>query len=85
MKPKILIIDDDSSLRRVLEYNLLEAGYAVTAAASGEEGLRLCNEVSPALVITDMKMPGMDGMEVLRSVKKCSAETLVIIMTAFGT
>jgi two-component system NtrC family response regulator len=41
MKPKILIIDDDSSLRRVLEYNLLEAGYAVTAAASGEEGLRL--------------------------------------------
>ena len=72
MKPKILIIDDDSSLRRVLEYNLLEAGYAVTAAASGEEGLRLCGEVSPALVITDMKMPGMDGMEVLKSVKKCS-------------
>lgn len=85
MKPKILIIDDDSSLRRVLEYNLLAAGYAVTAAASGEEGLRLFSEVSPALVITDMKMPGMDGMQVLKKIKECSAETLVIIMTAFGT
>jgi DNA-binding NtrC family response regulator len=85
MKPEILIIDDDISLRRVLEYNLLEAGYPVTAAASGEEGLHLFEEQRHQLVITDMKMPGMDGMQVLKSIKKCSAETLVIIMTAFGT
>lgn len=85
MKPTILIIDDDTSLRRVLEYNLQEAGYAVATAASGEEGVRLHGEVSPSLVITDMKMPGMDGMQVLKAIKERSAETLVIMITAFGT
>jgi two-component system NtrC family response regulator len=85
MKPTIIIIDDDTSLRRVLEYNLQETGYAVGTAASGEEGLRLFDEVSPALVITDMKMPGMDGMQVLKAIKERSAETLVIMITAFGT
>jgi two-component system NtrC family response regulator len=85
MPPKILIIDDDTSLRRVLEYNLQEAGYAVGTAASGEEGLQLFDEVSPALVITDMKMPGMDGMQVLNEIKERSPETLVIMITAFGT
>ena len=85
MRPTILIIDDDNSLRRVLEYNLQEAGYAVGTAASGEEGLRLFAEVSPALVITDMKMPGLDGMQVLKAIKEQSPETLVIMITAFGT
>ncbi len=85
MNTNILVIDDDNSLRRVLEYNLQEAGYAVTAASSGEEGLRLFNEVLPALVITDMKMPGMDGMQVLKAIKERSPETLVIVITAFGT
>ena len=85
MKPKILIIDDDNSLRRVLEYNLQEAGYAVTAAASGEEGVRLFGEVDPAVVITDMKMSGMDGMQVLKEIKGRSPETLVIMITAFGS
>ena len=85
MTPTIIIIDDDTSLRRVLEYNLQEAGYAVGTAASGEEGLRLFDEVSPALVITDMKMPGMDGMQVLKAIKERAPETLVIMITAFGT
>jgi DNA-binding NtrC family response regulator len=85
MKPKILIIDDDTSLRRVLEYNLQEAGYQVVAAAGGEEGLRLFGEEAPALVITDMKMPGMDGLQVLKAIKERSPETLVMIITAFGT
>lgn len=85
MKRTILVIDDDSSLRRVLEYNLFEAGYRVVVADSGEEGLRLFDEVSPAMVITDMKMSGMDGMAVLQQVKERSPETLVIIITAFGS
>ena len=85
MKPTILIIDDDTSLRRVLEYNLQEAGYSVAAAAGGEEGLRLFAEVQPFLVISDMKMPGMDGMQVLQSVKQRSPETPVIMITAFGS
>lgn len=85
MIPKILVIDDDTSLRRVLEYNLQEAGYQVVSAEDGEKGVRLFTEEAPALVITDMKMPGMDGMQVLKAVKERSPETLVIMITAFGT
>ena len=84
MKAKILVIDDDTSLRRVLEYNLQEEGYEVLAASSGEEGLYLFGQSPPNLVITDMNMPGMDGLMVLKSVKDRSPETLVIIITAFG-
>ncbi|GAB7027368.1 sigma-54-dependent transcriptional regulator [Geotalea toluenoxydans] len=85
MKGKILVIDDDNSLRRVLEYNLKEEGYEVQAASSGEEGLFLFGQSQPDLVITDMKMSGMDGLMVLKSIKERSPETLVIIITAFGT
>ena len=85
MKPAILVIDDDSSLRRVLEYSLQDAGYQAFSAASGEEGLAILAEESPALVISDMKMPGMDGMQLLKAIKERSPETLVIMITAFGT
>ena len=85
MKAKILVIDDDTSLRRVLEYNLQEEGYEVQATASGEEGLFLFKQFRPDLVITDMKMSGMDGLKVLNSIKESSPDTLVIIITAFGT
>lgn len=85
MKAKILIIDDDNSLRRVLEYNLQEEGYEVHAASSGEEGLYWFGQTKPDLVITDMKMTGMDGLMVLKSIKERSPETLVMIITAFGT
>ena len=84
MKQKILVIDDDPSLRRVLEYNLVEEGYEVTVTASGGEGLLAFDELSPALVITDLKMPGIDGFQVLREIKERSPETLVMIITAFG-
>jgi DNA-binding NtrC family response regulator len=85
VKAKILVIDDDTSLRRVLEYNLQEEGYEVQAASSGEEGLYLFGLDQPDLIITDMKMSGMDGLMVLKSIKERSPETLVIIVTAFGT
>jgi two-component system NtrC family response regulator len=85
MTPKILVVDDDASLRRVVEYNLQEAGYYVLTATCGEEGLRLFTEETPALVITDMKMSGMDGMQLLKAVKELSPEVLVIMITAFGT
>ncbi len=85
MKAKILVIDDDTSLRRVLEYNLQEYGYEVQTASSGEEGLYWFGQSQPDLVITDMNMPGMDGLMVLKSIKERSPETLVIIITAFGT
>lgn len=85
MKTKILVIDDDTSLRRVLEYNLEEEGFEVLAAASGEEGLYIFGEQQPTLVITDMKMTGMDGLMVLKAIKARSPNTVVLILTAFGT
>ena len=84
MRHTILIIDDDISLRRVLEYNLQEEGYDVVTAASGAEGLELFERHRPALVITDLKMPGMSGFQVLAAIKERSPETLVMVITAFG-
>jgi len=84
MPPKILVIDDDSSLRRVLEYNLQQEGYDVYTAADGETGLQLFAEKAPAVVITDLKMPGKSGFEVLSAVKERSPATVVIVLTAFG-
>lgn len=81
---KILIIDDDTSLRRVLEYNLQEAGYMALTAADGETGLTLFDEQQPDLVITDLKMPGMSGFQVLAAVKERAPLTPVIVITAFG-
>jgi len=85
MKPLILVVDDDASLRRVLEYNLTSAGYSVVAASSGEEGLALFAAKKPSLIISDMQMPGISGLQLLAAVKAGSPETLVIIITAFGS
>jgi len=84
MTRKILIIDDDNSFRRILEYNLQEEGYQVLSASSGEDGLVLFAEQAPDLVITDMKMGRMNGVDVLSSIKQQSPDALVIIITAFG-
>jgi DNA-binding NtrC family response regulator len=84
MKEKILIIDDDPSFRRVLGYNLQEEGYEVIAAKSGGDGLREFDEHRPPLVVTDLKMTGIDGFRVLREIKERSPDTIVIIVTAFG-
>jgi DNA-binding NtrC family response regulator len=84
MKRRILVIDDDASLRRILEYNLQEEGYEVLACSSGEEGLRLADSFRPELVISDVMMPGMDGFQLLQAVRERAPDTLVIIITAFG-
>jgi len=82
---KILVIDDDESLRRVLEYNLAQEGYAVLTAASGEQGLELLRKEGADLVVTDVRMAGMDGMRVMEEVRKHDPDIQVIILTAFGT
>jgi DNA-binding NtrC family response regulator len=81
----VLVIDDDDSLRRVIEYTLQEAGYRVLTAAEGGEGLRIFALEHPPVVITDIQMPGLSGYEVLRKVREDRPETLVIVITAFGT
>jgi DNA-binding NtrC family response regulator len=82
---KILVIDDDESLRRVLEYNLAQEGYAVLTAASGEQGLELLKKEGADLVLTDVRMSGMNGLQVMEEVRKLDAKIQVIILTAFGT
>jgi two-component system NtrC family response regulator len=84
-KLSILLIDDDDSLRRVIEYSLTDGGYKVRAAASGEEGLRLFEKDVFDAVITDITMPGMNGMEVLAKVRQNDERLPVIIITAYGT
>ena len=84
-KPSILLIDDDDSLRRVMEFSLTEAGHRVQTAASGEDGLRLFAKGSFDAVVTDITMPGMSGMEVLAKVHERDAGLPVIMITAYGT
>ncbi|MFC1855237.1 sigma-54-dependent transcriptional regulator [Thermodesulfobacteriota bacterium] len=84
-KKKILVIDDDLSLQRVIEYNLNEAGYETKVACSGEEGLDIFHKEHFDLVISDMRMKKIDGMEVLKQVKESSPQTLFIIITAYAT
>ncbi|MEO8595899.1 MAG: sigma-54 dependent transcriptional regulator [Candidatus Solibacter sp.] len=81
----ILVVDDDESLRRITQMQLEDAGYPVTTASSGDEGLRLVEEGGPALVITDLKMPGMSGLELLKAVRANHPQTAVVLVTAFGT
>lgn len=82
---KILVIDDDHSYRRVLEYNLEAEGYNALSASSGEDGLALFHEQKPDLIITDMKMQGISGLDVLYAVKKIAPAMRVIVLTAFGS
>jgi DNA-binding NtrC family response regulator len=84
-KSTILLIDDDDSLRRVIEFSLTEAGHKVQPAASGEEGLRLFVASSFDAVITDITMPGMSGMEVLARIHERNPVLPVIMITAYGT
>ena len=85
MSDRLLLIDDDDSLRRVTEYNLSSAGYEVVTAASGREGLERFEHRQPDLVVTDVKLGDMNGLEVLEQIKKTSPETPVVVITAFGT
>ena len=82
---KILVVDDEQSLREVLSIMLKRAGYAVTSAMDGEEAIELLNKEIFDLVITDLRMPKIDGMDVLKAVKSASPETVVLIITAFAT
>ena len=81
---KILLIDDEEDIVRVLSMSLRSDGYEVITALNGEEGLHLFKEQAPDLVLTDIKMPGMDGIEVLRNVKGMETNSEVIIVTGHG-
>lgn len=84
-QPLVLIIDDDESLRRVMELSLLGAGYNVVTAENGRKGIELFEKLGPDLVITDVQMPEVSGYQVLERIKQLSPTTLVLVVTAFGS
>lgn len=81
---RLLVIDDEPGIRRMMELDLRADGYTVYTAADGDEGLKVFDRHRPSLVLTDLKMPGMDGIEVLRRIKERSPETEVIVITGHG-
>ncbi|MBW1893462.1 MAG: sigma 54-interacting transcriptional regulator [Deltaproteobacteria bacterium] len=81
---KIVLIDDDEDIRQVISIVLSDAGYEVATAHDGETGINICKEISPQIVITDIRMPGMNGIQVLEILKKQSPDIEVIVLTAFG-
>jgi two-component system response regulator PilR (NtrC family) len=85
LKGKILVVDDEKSMREILEIFLKSEGYGVTVANNGESALGAMKYDSFDLIITDMKMPKVGGLELLKNVKEISPETVVVIITAFGT
>jgi DNA-binding NtrC family response regulator len=82
---RVLVIDDEEVMRDVLETVLRREGYEVLLAASGEEGLATLDSDVVDLVVLDMMLPGMSGMETLRSIKDTNPDTPVIIVTAFSS
>ena len=84
-KTRILVVDDDDNLRWVVQTQLEDAGYDAATAADGPAALAAIQESRPALVLTDLKMPGMSGLELLKKIRADDPEIPVIMITAFGT
>lgn len=84
MKEKILLVDDEEGIRKVLAITLADEGYEVLTASDGQEALSVFSQTNPPIVLTDVKMPGMDGIELLQHVKALSPETEVIMITGHG-
>jgi len=87
MKPKtrVLVVDDDAAFRRVLAGELERAGYDVTAAASGQEAIARAKDLEPHLVLLDLRLPDMSGLDVLKSIRDRCAGSDVIVLTGHGS
>lgn len=84
MSEMILLVDDEEGIRKVLSISLADSGYEVLPARSGEEALSIFRDKRPPIVLTDIKMPGMDGVELLQKIKQESPDTEVIMITGHG-
>ena len=84
MKERILLVDDEEGIRNVLSISLADAGYEVYTAESAGRALEMFRRLLPAIVLADIKMPGGDGMELLRQVKAERHDTEVIMITGYG-
>jgi DNA-binding response OmpR family regulator len=85
MKAKIMIVDDEEAVRQSLEDILQLEGYEVTSAASGDAALDIMQEQNFDLVLLDLKMPGLDGLDVMKTIRKNSPETKIVLLTGHGS
>ena len=83
-KCRVLVVDDEAAARSGMEKLLAQDGFIVDVAASGEEALAIAAERPPAVVVTDLKMPGMDGLTLLKHLREQDPYVPVIVVTAFG-
>ena len=84
MNPKILLVDDEAGIRKVLDISLSDSGYTVFTAENGEKALSIFRKEKPPIVLTDIKMPGMDGITLLMKIKNEDPDTEVIMFTGHG-
>jgi two-component system phosphate regulon response regulator PhoB len=86
MKDVILVVDDEEDIRELVRYNLSKGGYTVMAAGTGEEALQIAHEVRPMLVVLDIMLPGIDGLEVCRRLKSDAtlSKTPIVMISALG-
>jgi signal transduction histidine kinase len=84
MESQLLLVDDEPGILKVLGISLADRGYQVLTAESGEQALRVFHETHPEVILTDIKMPGMDGIELLKRIKEESPNTEVIMITGHG-
>ena len=82
---RILVVDDDDSLRRVLEVQLQQMGYRVNTAKNGEAALAQLRDSPHDLILTDLRMPGVSGLDLLKNIRAAHPETVVIMLTAYGS
>ncbi|WP_272826065.1 response regulator [Paenibacillus thiaminolyticus] len=83
-KKKVLIVDDQNGIRVLLMEVFSSEGYSTYQASNGKIALNIVREESPDIVLLDMKIPGMDGLEILKQIKKMEPQMKVIMMTAYG-
>ena len=83
MQERILVVDDEEVLRNLANEVLTDEGYQVSLASSGQEALAKIKQADFDLVIADLKMPGMDGMELLKKIKESNPDVQVILLTSF--
>jgi len=82
---RVLVVDDERDIRDGVERILSRVGFQITTASRGDEALEILDKVRPAIVLLDLKMPGMDGMEVLQRLREIDTAILVIVITGYAT